>query len=482
MVMALSAMASPHDNGTITARDITLSPSGDYVVVNINFVADQLKLGRNHQVFVTPYIEDPAGNKSVMLPTYLFNGRSMHYTYLRSGQTKATGKTRYDIAREIYSHKALDATVEYTQRVAMEPWMLHQDAVLRLNYDTCGCGRNLGSDSMRQPLNLNPVDRMLLLPYPTPDPTRRKPINHHGRSRVQFEVNRIELHTEPYRCKSGQLIDNREQLQIIEDSIRYAISDPNVEIESITICGYASPETPFEHNDYLATNRSRALSEYIAKRFSLPAERCRYTAVTENWGEFREQVLAATDITEQQRRDLLELIDRPCTLPAEYDAKEATLKTDPRFAKLYAEKILPQWFPILRCTQFDIRTQLKPLTPIQLREVMEKTPDLMSLDEIYLVANSYEHGSEGFLHAMAVALQKYPEDAVANANAAAVSIEKKDYAAAEEYLKKAGDGSVAEVLRGICATWKGDFKTARQHFLNAGDSPEAKRNLKLINF
>ena len=132
--------------------------------------------------------------------------------------------------------------------------------------------------------------------------------------------------------------DNREQLKMIEDSVRYALSDPNVEISRIDICGYASPESPYMHNEYLATNRSRSLSEYIGRRFSLPADRCTYSSVPENWAEFRELAVAADDITEAQRRDLLELIDTPAYGASDYDAKEKELKTDRRFASLLPQQ------------------------------------------------------------------------------------------------------------------------------------------------
>ena len=484
-LLALCATAGPTGDGVITSRDITFTPSGGDLVVNLNLILDELKLGRNHQVFVTPFIENGDETRSVMLPTYVFSGRNMHYVYLRNGKTKASGKTRYNIAREMYAPKGNRETVDYTQRVPLEPWMLRDDATLRLSFDTCGCGRNIGASSLRQPLGLNPAETMSLVPFPKADASVRKPINHHGEARVQFEVNKVELHEDVYRyvnrlTKREHTIDNRAELQGINDSISYALADSNVEIESISICGFASPETQYDRNDYLATNRSRALSEYIARKYNLPIERCHYSAVPENWAGFRKQVETAADITEQQRKDLLALIDEPCYGPMDYDAKEHTLNSDVRFAKLYKEKILPDWFPELRVTQFNIRTQLKPLTPEQLRGVMAKTPELMSLDEIYLVANSYEHGSEGFLEAMKVALEQYPDDPLANANAAAVAIESKDYKTAESYLSKAGDTAESNVMRGIVATWKGHFDEAQQWFDKAGHGPEVQRNLQLL--
>lgn len=476
-----SCLANKHDDGTIKISDLNAQRSGSNCLVSMQLILDSLHIRSNHQLFVTPYIESGDGKECVQLPSMLFSGRNMHYVYLRSGETKATGKTNYDVRKEIY-HKGGAATVNYAEATPLQSWMLNNDARLTVNIDTCGCG-DLNGSSQHEPqlLSLNPVTRMITMPYPTPNVSGKgRIISHNGRARVQFEVNRIELHEQPYVCKSGQRIDNRKELKVIDDSIHYALNDPNVEIESITICGYASPETPYEHNNYLATNRSRALTEYIERKYQLPHERCTYTAVTENWAEFREQVIAAKDITEQQRKDLLELIDRPANSPAEYDQKEKELKTLPKFAKLYAQKILPVWFPHLRATSFTINTQLKPMSDIQLRDVMAKTPSLMSLDEIYRVATTYKHGSDEWQKAMAVALQEFPEDPTANCNAAALAIEQHDYSKAEKYLSKAGESEEANILRGIIYTNKGDYDKAREYFNKAGNTPEAQRNLRLI--
>lgn len=469
----------------IISRNVTLTPSADDLVVSMDLVLDQLNLGRNRQVFVTPFVENGNGTESVMLPTYVFSGRNMHYVYLRSGKTKATGKTRYNIAQEMYAPKGTSETVGYLQRVALEPWMMKDDAVLRLSFDTCGCGRSIGENSLRQPLALNPVEHMLVVPFPAPVAEVPKIVYHHGKARVEFEVDKFELHENVYSythkvTKRKHVIDNRAELKLIDDSIHYALTDPNVEIDLVNLCGYASPESPYLHNDYLATNRSRALAEYIAKRYSLPQDRCTYDAVPENWAGFREQTLAATTITEQERKDLLDLIDRPVYGPKDYDDKENELINGAKYAKLYKEQIHPDWFPKLRYTDFVIQTRLKPLTVAQLHEVLAKTPELLSLNQIYTVAADTEHGGEEFQRAMAAALKYYGDDPTANCNAAALAVEQKDYDRAAKYLKKAGESDEANVLRGIVEASKFNFDKAREYFEKAKNSPEAQRNLKLL--
>lgn len=467
------------DSGRIITRDINYHRVGGMFQLSADLVLDSLKLNANHQLFVTPVVGGPNGQEAVM-PSVLINGRNMHYAYLR-GSLSPEVMNRYTIVDEVQRHNGKSQKIAYMQQIPMQPWMYDLRTSLHLVYDTCGCGhpsgKAIGPDIK---VDLNPAPRMRLCQI-TPQVTELPVTVHEGEARVQFEVDKTVLHTEPYRTRRGnQLIDNREQLAIIIDSVRYATTDPNVEIARIDICGYASPESPYLHNQQLATDRSRALAEYLGDRFNLPREQCTYDAVPENWAEFRQMVADATDITERQRTDLLELIDTPAYGPADYDAKERTLKTDPRFSQLYASKILPEWFPRLRATKFAISTRLRPLSDEKLAEIIHTTPELMSLNQMMRVARLYPEGSDKFNEIIEIALSRYPEDPVANLNAAVTAIAAGQLDRAEQLLLKAGNSPEAENARGVIATHRGDFTSALRHFEAAGVLPEAVKNKALI--
>ena len=309
-----------------------------------------------------------------MLPAVLVNGRNMHYGYERG--TAPRNPNYPVIQHEVRRLNGKAQSYNYTAQTPIQPWMLSAKTKVVLHQDSCGCGVVLDSRTGASvDLNLNPAPRMRLVQV-TPPVTAQPVEIHEGKARVQFEVDKTVLHVEPYRTKRGnQLIDNRAQLAIIDDSVKYALSNPNVEIDQIEVTGYASPESPYSHNDFLASNRSKALADYLGQRYHLPKGASKYSAVPENWDEFRDQVENAKDITETQRADLLALIDQPAISPADYDAKEKTLKTDPRFAKLYASKILPEWFPHLRATKFAISTRLKPMPDEKLAEIIKTNPN-----------------------------------------------------------------------------------------------------------
>lgn len=485
-IMCMSAMATlladNRTDGNVIVRDLSIQRSADNCLVSMRLVLDSLHLRSNHQLFVTPFIEND--RESVQLPSVVLSGRNMHYYYLRSGMTKASGKSNYEIREELY-HKGGPATIKYSEMTELQPWMLARDARLVINVDTCGCGRVQGSAKDITPLALNPLDHMTVMPYPTPVPEKDVIAVHQGKARVQFEVDKFELHEDVYTytnriTKRRHTIDNREQLQIIDDSLHYALRSPNVELVKLEVCGFASPESPYDHNEYLALNRSKAVMLYLEKHDGIPDSICSYTAVPENWAGFRQQVLDAEDITPKQRADLLALIDRPLHSTMDYDRKETELNTAAAFAQLYRDKIRPDWFPDLRYTQFAFYTHLKPMTDEQLLEALRTNPELMSLNQFYRVASLYPHGSEEFHSVMLKALEYYADDEICNTNAAALAVEDKDYDKAEQYLRKAGDRDDANILRGIVATAKGDLESARAYFLKAKNNPVALGNLQLI--
>lgn len=463
--------------GRISLENIEYHIQGDILNLQLDYILDSIHLSNNGQILVTPVFEGSGGQKEAFA-TVLINGRNMHYAYER-GTVGLPSVRQYDVTSEVRRYNNRPQRLSYASHVPLRDWMYTSGTGITFLYDTCGCGRFYGKDFEKIPIDLNPVKKMRtawLTPAVTDEPVRI----YEGKARVQFEVNQVDLHTKPYVCRNGQRIDNTDQLKIIRDSITYATADPNVEIARIEITGFASPESPYIHNEYLATYRSRALSEHIEKEYTLPPGVCSFGAVAENWEEFRAKVDSAKDITDRQRADLLELIDRPVYGPADYDAKEKELDTNPKFAELYHTKIRPEWFPELRATKFAITTRLKPLPDEKLAEVILSHPELMTLNQMYRVARLYDEESPEFHRAIAIALGRFPDSPEANTLGAVIAIQSGDFKRAEELLKKAGDSPQAENARGILATKSGDFKAAVSHFNAAGKLPEAQYNKALL--
>lgn len=116
--------------------------------------------------------------------------------------------------------------------------------------DLCGCGKIDDQEQetvkkMRQPK----------VAFIQPIAVEQKTYEMSGRAFIDFPVDRTELHPN-YR-------NNPRELAKIVDTINVIKKDANMTITKIEIHGYASPEAPYAHNEYLATNRAATLKNYV---------------------------------------------------------------------------------------------------------------------------------------------------------------------------------------------------------------------------
>lgn len=466
---------APND---IKIENPTVTPVGDVIKVTADVNLDDVKLGRNRQIYLTPVLEDGSGNSEV-LPSVLVNGHAMHIAYER-GALSGDELANHNVGFEVKRNNGKQQTVDYVTSVELQKWMWSNTARLRWVVDDCGCGHLNGSEAGPIiDLGLNPTDKMRVA-YVTPAVTPLPITIHEGKAKVQYEVNKSVLHDEPYVCRNGQLIDNRLELKVIDDSVSHALSDKNMEIAMIRICGYASPDGPYLNNERLSAERSRSLAEYLADRYKLPEGRSEYDAVAENWEGFLKIVEEDTYLKPEIKDALTALINRLAYGPSDYDDKENELKTSPEFRKIYNEVILPDWFPTLRTTKFEISTRLKPLSDEELAVVFENSPEKMSLNQMFRVAKLYPEGSDEFNAVISKTLKYYGDDPTANLNAAAAALKAKDYDRAEQLLRKAGSGPEVENALGILESSRGEMDKAREHFRNAASLPEAAKNLEML--
>ena len=77
----------------------------------------------------------------------------------------------------------------------------------------------------------------------------------------------------------------------------------------------------------------------------------------------------------------------------------------------------------------------------------------------------------------------FPNDEIANLNAANAAIRRDDFGTARRYLDKAGDSPEAEYARGALAVREGDYETARRYLNKAKEMgfEKAGRTLDELN-
>ena len=113
-------------------------------------------------------------------------------------------------------------------------------------------------------------------------------------------------------------------------------------------------------------------------------------------------------------------------------ADEAAIDADLEERMAIAQKITSMVLA-LRRTDYTLEYDVKAFNLEEARRVINTRPQKLSLQEMYMVANSYPKGSEEYNNVFDTAVKMFPEDKLANLNAALAAIDRGDKVSAEKY-------------------------------------------------
>lgn len=438
----------------VAVENTRVEHTDNNLVVSMDLVLDSLELPSNMRFVFTPIVRN-AEEERFMEPVVV-NGRKQQIMYEREDYKQYSAQTTV-----VRRKNETAQTVRYTAVLPYESWMKNADVAVY--EDLCGCG-----DLLDQNRTVVRRLRTPLLAFIRPQAEPSKDRELHGEAFIDFPVDRIELFPD-YR-------NNPTELQKIIQSINVVKEDRNTSITSIEIHGYASPEGTYEHNTYLAENRARTLTDYVRRLVRLDSDLFHVTSTPEDWEGLRKRVVEG-NLTHGS--EILALID---DVSLEPDPKEWKIKTtypeDYRF-------MLDTWYPALRHSDYVVRYKVRAFSVEEAKALLHTKPQQLSLEEMYLVAQTYEPGSPEFNEVFQIAVRMYPDDPTANLNAACAALSVENYDAARRYLERAGNSPQAVHARGVVAMQEGRLAEARDLFDQAAKAgvPEAAENLKnLENF
>ncbi|MEE0979265.1 MAG: DUF3868 domain-containing protein [Muribaculaceae bacterium] len=423
---ALSLSATGLARGSVKVKTLRSDSAAGKLFIGMQLSMDSLQLARNASVTYTPLLISADSTNHVAFPPVLVNSRNQHILFLRDSKGfKGT---------ELQRHNGKQQSVDYFEGVDMQPWM--ENATLYLADDLCGCGDLLSSDKMLlavfQPEPVAQPEPVVLDCFLVPEVEARKQRSEKGRAFVDFKVNRTEIHPD-YR-------GNSREIDKIVATIQLVRNNPDVTINSVSIHGYASPEGSYANNTRLASGRAKALADYVRMISNLDGVDMTIKSTPEDWDGLR----AYVDSTHMQDRErMLALIDSDMAP----DTKDATLKRN--FPQQYAF-LLSQVYPALRHSDYEVTYTVRPFSVEEARQVILTDPRKLSLNEMYLVAQSYPAGSSEYNEVFEIAVRLYPSDPVANLNAAITAVNRGDTAAARRYIKQAANlPQAAKVMEAI---------------------------------
>ena len=440
----------------LSVDNATLKRNAGLMTIDMNLDLGSFDLSGNRAAVFAPVLVN--GTDTLVLQPIGLYSRTRWYQYLRSGEKPLGGENETTIR---WSERP--ATMAYTQTIPYADWMNGSELYLRRS--DYGCCRKLIAEDMTllasyRELKYTPAFRYV---RPAVDATKSRELS--GRAFVDFVVNRTEINPR-YRNNIVEL----GKITATIDSVR---SDKDVTVKRITIKGFASPEGSYENNTRLAKGRTESLKQYVRNLYHFSNDFISTAYEPEDWEGLRAYVETSTLA---HRSEILAVIDDASLDP---DTKDWRLKL--KYPEDYAF-LLREVYPALRHSDYTIEYTIRTFTDLgEIRQMMATAPQKLSLNEMFLLAQSYEPGSDDYNNVFETAVRMYPADEVANLNAANAAMQRGDLTTAAKYLAKAGNGDEAVYTRGVLAALQGDNAAAVQQFSQVESKlPEAKDALKTV--
>lgn len=456
LLAALSLSAAAQSN-------VLLKREGDLLNARFDIDTRSLPLKAGTSWLLVPEIFDGSHSKTFD-PVGLYS-RERFIHYQRSGELMAGGSER------IYKKGQIPATLAYDAFVPYEDWM--DGAQLRLRtvkYGCCGSSNTvaeqvLGSYTLEDIYKTPEFSGTFRPDYayvrPAAELTKSRSVS--GRAFVNFP-------------SGGTRIDpayhnNLAELDHIRATIDSVKNGNDLTVKKISIKGYASPDGPSANNAVLAEKRTAAIRDYVAALYDFPKEIYSTESVAENWDGLRAYVAASSL---PNRSAILSVIDGDLAPDAKewkikktWPADWATLMTD--------------CMPFLRRTDYKVDYEVRLYSKVdEILRVMKTAPQNLSLEEFFVAAQNYDSGSPEWDEIFHQAVRTYPNDPVANLNAANAELQKGDLDAARAHLLKAGDSPAADYARGNLEALEGNYSEAEALFRQAAEAgfPKAEKALE----
>jgi hypothetical protein len=288
---------------------------------------------------------------------------------------------------------------------------------------------------------------------PVEDPKIRNEV---GSVYLSFEVNSATI-LPAFRNNAGELARLHSELETV-------IRDPHTTITGIDIVGYASIEGTYTSNLTLSERRVTALKEHIRAIHgnSLPNNLLTVRGAGEDWAKL-DSLVAKSNMPEKfQILEIIRSVDV-------FDGRESRLMALDG-GRPY-RWMLENLFPYLRRADYQLHFSVIPFTVEMGKEVFRTRPINLSLNEMFLIAQTYTPRSEEYNELFETAARLFPDSDIANLNAAAAALDKRNIALAAYYLNKVQEHNhVYWNNLGILQYLQGNKATAVESFGKAGAS------------
>lgn len=455
---AVIAQSIPAD--TTIVKQLQINRQGDLVSLDMELDIRLIEIGKNEVLIITPLLQ--SNSDAVVtdsFPPLIINGSVRNKVMNRQ---KALNIPNYastlDPIEIIKKGRHTPQIYSYHATVPFEQWMKNASLVLvNENRGCADCG--LGSDS--KTLLARAFREKTIPPFqltyiePVPEPVKARSERHSASLSYQFD--RYNL-LRDYK-------NNAAEIDKVEKIIKEIQNNKDLTITELTIEGFASPEGGFDYNRKLSGNRANSFADFLVTKYHFDRRQLKnISGLGEDWAGLRKAV-EASQIA--YKKEILHIIDS--VFPP--DVRDARLMTFSN-GKIYRQ-LLIDFYPALRRTDYIFGYNVRDFSVEEAKEKIKVNPKLLSLNEMYLVAETYPKESKEFKEVFDIAARLYPNDPLAIINSAATEIETGNFSEALKQLEKIKEDPRAWNNLGVAYAKKGVMEKAKDYFEKASERNDA---------
>lgn len=390
----------------IAYNGLLVDKEGSQVVMSTNAILNNLDLKSQNMIILTPMLQSADKLHAVKFNPFVITGRARSKALDREIGFGAQPFEQTPVIIQRRHNKQAEM-IPMVLTIPYESWMRNASLVVMAN--TTGCA------SCDVASNVTPLSERILPPlepptfemsYVVPPAEQVKQRSETHSAYLNFEVGKSVL-LRDFKNNSAELND----VNKIVNEVR---NDKDLKFTEFNITGFASPEGNYDSNMRLSENRAKAFANYMKDKENLPASLLKVNWEGEDWIGLREAVKYSRLADRDKILEVLNISD--------INKRKAQLRALDG-GRTY-RMLLKDYYPALRRIDYKLSYIARPFDVNEAKQVIKIKPQYLSLNEMYLVANTYPKDSPEFKDVFDIAVRLYPTDPVAQQNTAALEIER----------------------------------------------------------
>lgn len=453
----------------VVVRDIRQEKDSVRAILDIETIG--ISVTPREQLYFFPVIRS-GENEKKLLPVVI-RGKTQQAVVNRVEKLSGEVEPVY-VCFSTGRRKAIHEKITYNSIVSLEGWM--KDANVAMVQERRNCrgeyhriSTEIIADSIRF---MEKPERSLVyvLPVRIPVPPREeiKTRTETGEALIIYRVGNAEI--------DPGMGNNRNELDKIRRSLEDIKNVQGVDINTIKISAYASPEGTWQNNLRLSERRAASLTGWLRRNYDLEGITLSSQGYGEDWKGLGKLVEEDLVMTTTEKEYALGIIDKE-----EMNDRREQVLMQYNGGQSY-RYMLTRLFPLLRRCAYRIGFTVPEYSVETIKEVYQTHPNMLSLYEFYLLANQYEPESPQFSDVIKKAAAMYPEEKINRLSMAVFSYLSGDMKAGLEYLTGLEDDPDAWLYLSAFHARNGELDKAEQYARRAAESgnTDAQEHLALI--